>query len=320
MQRDLPLRANVNIIGFQVDSGDSGGVQLDNIAVAGSTPLASRGATLPYTTYEAEAGQTNGSVLAAGRTYTTLPAESSGRRAVTLDRHRPVRPVDADQAGQRDHRAGQHPGQHRPHRWPSTPTAPRCSTWRSPRSTAGCTASTRSHDGPGGVNPHRFFDDARALLPQTYPAGTVLRLAKDTSATASITVDLVDAEVAEAAQAAPAGYVNVTSHGAVANDAGDDTNAFRAAISATPQGGGVWIPAGRFVISGLLNLGGIDVRGAGHVAHRSAGREPPRRHLRQRLEHRSSATSPSTATSPPATRTARPTPTRRSKATSAPTR
>ena len=82
--RELPLRSGLNLIGYQVDSGDSGGVQLDSVAVTGSTALAARGATLPYTTYEAEAGQTNGSVLAANRTYTTEAAEASGRRAVKL--------------------------------------------------------------------------------------------------------------------------------------------------------------------------------------------------------------------------------------------
>jgi hypothetical protein len=261
VQRDLSLRAGVNIIGLQVDSGDSGGVQLDNLAVAGSTPLAARGATLAYTTYEAEAGQTNGSVLAAGRTYTTLQAESSGRRAVTLTgtgqyvQWTLTRPANAITV-----RAS----------IPDGTTAP-LAVYASGAKVLDLALTSKYSwmygaypfaDGPGGVNPHRFYDDARALLPQTYPAGTVLRLAKDTGATASITVDLADAEVAEAPQAAPAGYVNVTAHGAVANDAGDDTNAFRAAIAAA-QGGGVWIPAGRFVISGLLNLGGIDVRGAG---------------------------------------------------------
>jgi hypothetical protein len=118
---------------------------------------------------------------------------------------------------------------------------------------------------PGGERPHRYFDDARTLLPTTYPVGTVLRLVKETTAADTITVDLVDAELADPALTAPAGYVNVTAYGAVPNDGGDDTAAIRSAIAAAQSGStkGVWLQAGRFVVSGLLEVAGVDVRGAG---------------------------------------------------------
>ncbi|OLF19337.1 hypothetical protein BU204_02315 [Actinophytocola xanthii] len=269
LNHTLPLRANLNLVGYQVDQGDTGGVQLDNVVVAGSTPLDARGATLPYTTYEAEAGRTTGRVLPADRTYTTRQAEASGRRAVELTGTGQYVEVTLTE--------------------PANAITVRTSIPDNAQGT-GTSAPLAVHAGgakvtdlaltsryswmygpypftgaPGGERPHRFFDDSRVLLPRTYPSGTVLRLTKETAAVDTITVDLVDAEVADPALSAPAGYVNVTAHGARPDDGGDDTAAIRAAIAAAQSGAtrGVWIPVGRFAISGLLHVAGVDVRGAG---------------------------------------------------------
>jgi Carbohydrate binding module (family 35) len=261
----VPLRAGVNLVGYQVDQTDSGGVQLDNVTVAGSTALATRGATLPYTTYEAEAGTTTGRVLSADRTYTTKQAEASGRRAVELTgtgqyvQMTLTKPANAItvRASIPDNAAG------------TGINAPLAVYAGSTKVTDLTLTSKYSwmygpypfQGAPGGERPHRYFDDARALLPTTYPAGTVLRLTKETTAADNITVDLVDAEVAEAPLQAPSGYANVNTYGATPNDASDDTTAIRAAIASGARG--VWIPAGRYVISGLLNVANVDVRGAG---------------------------------------------------------
>src|SRR5437879_4121389 len=55
-------------------------------ALAAPSALAvdGRGATVPFTEYEAEAAATNGTVLTASRLRDTLAGESSGRSAVTL--------------------------------------------------------------------------------------------------------------------------------------------------------------------------------------------------------------------------------------------
>jgi hypothetical protein len=265
----VSLRRGVNLLGYQVDQGDSGGVQLDSVSVEGSTPLADRGATLPYTTYEAEAGDTNGNVLAADRTYTTLQAEASGRRAVQLSGTgqyvdvtltEPANAITV-RASIPDNAAG------------TGTTAPLAVYADGTKVTDLALTSKYSWmygpypfaGAPGGERPHRFFDDSRVLLPATYPVGTVLRLAKETTDTDTVTVDLVDAEVAGPELSAPAGYVDVTAHGAVPGDDGDDTAAIRAAIAAAQSGStkGVWLPAGRFIVSGLLEVAGVDVRGAG---------------------------------------------------------
>ena len=265
----VPMRAGVNLLGYQVDQGDTGGVQLDNVAVAGSTALDPRGATLPYTTYEAEAGGTTGRVLAADRTYTTRQAEASGRRAVELTgigqyvQVTLTKPANAItvRASIPDNAAG-------------TGTTAPLAVYAGGSKVADLTLTSRYSwmygpypfaGAPGGERPHRYFDDSRTTLPATYPAGTVLRLAKETTAVDTITVDLVDAEVADPALSAPTGYVNVNSYGAVPNDADDDTAAVRSAIAAAKSSGtkGVWIPAGRYVVGGLIEVAGVSVRGAG---------------------------------------------------------
>jgi hypothetical protein len=253
------LRAGLNIVGY----GDATGVQLDNIAVTGSAAPAARGATVPFTTYEAEAGTTTGAKLTPARQYTTDVAEASGRSAVKLTgtgQHVQItltRPANALTV-----RASVPDGT-------SAPLAVYAGGTK-----VGDLSLTSKYswmygaypfaEGPGGARPHRYFDDARILLPQTYPAGTVIRLAKDTTATTYITVDLVDAEVA-AATTAPAGYVDARTHGANPGDGADDSAGIRAAIAAA-QGTaakGVWLPAGVYNLNSLVNVSGVDVRGAG---------------------------------------------------------
>ena len=59
------------------------------------------------------------------------------------------------------------------------------------------------------------------------------------------------------------GSVSVTSHGADPTGAANSTAAFNAAIAAAGAGGTVWIPAGRFLVTGHLVLNNINIRGAG---------------------------------------------------------
>lgn len=266
----VSLRGGVNLLGYQIDQGDTGGVELDSVALSATAALAARGATLPYTTYEAENSATSGQKLAAGRGYTTDVAEASGRSAVKLTgtgqyvdvtltapaNAITVRASIPDSSGGGGLTAPLAVSAGGTNIGDLTLTS-RYSWMYGPYPFTG---------GPGGERPHRFFDDSRMLLDKTYPAGTVLRLAKATAATAYITVDLVDAEVAAPALSAPAGYVDVTTKGATAGDTSDDSNAFRAAVSdaRNTAAKGVWIPAGRFTLASKVEFaGGVAVRGAG---------------------------------------------------------
>ncbi|MET0234083.1 MAG: carbohydrate-binding protein [Kibdelosporangium sp.] len=261
----VPLRAGLNTVGLISTGGDA---LVDNFVAANESALASRGATTPYTEYEAEAGTTNGTVLAADRTYKTVQSESSGRRAVRLSSTgqsvgitltKPANalvvrfsiPDSADGAGQ---------------------TAPLAlyANGAKIRDLSLTSAYSWMYGGypytniPSQGDPHRFYDETRALIGD-WPAGTVLKLQKDASSTAAYyDIDLLDTEQAPAAAGAPAGALSITAYGAVPNNGSDATSAINAAIAAgTAQHKPVWIPAGTFRITSRINVANVRILGAG---------------------------------------------------------
>ena len=67
--------------------------------------------------------------------------------------------------------------------------------------------------------------------------------------------------------APPSSSINVLSYGAVGNGATDNQGALQNAFNAAQQQGkSVWIPAGVFNHSGVLNANGITIQGAGYAA------------------------------------------------------
>jgi len=263
--QNLPLRAGLNLVGYQYDAGDSGNVQLDNVTVAGGAALAARGATVAYTEYEAESGATNGVVLGPDRTYRTLASESSGRRALRLDNAGKYTQVTLTKPANAivvrysipDNAAG------------TGITAPLGLYANGSKVTDLTLTSAYSWvygsypfpNDPALGGGHRFFDEVRAKLPTTYPVGTVLKLQNDGSTV--ITVDLLDTESVDAAYAMPANSLDVTAYGATSGS-GDDTSAFNSAISAAKsQGKAVWVPAGTFDLTSRLNVDNVAIRGAG---------------------------------------------------------
>jgi hypothetical protein len=110
-----------------------------------------------------------------------------------------------------------------------------------------------------------FFDEVRANG-FNLSAGTVVRLEKDTNDTAPYyDIDLVDLENVPAALAQPSNSLPVTSYSAVGDGVTDCTTAFQNCLTAaTSQGKSVWIPAGNYLITGTLNLtSGAQLYGAG---------------------------------------------------------
>ena len=220
----VTLRAGLNTVSYQRDATDSGDVAIDRLTVAGGVALAGRGATLPYTEYEAESGATNGTVLAADRTYRTLASESSGRRAVQLTATGSyVQIVLAKPANALTVR----------YSIPDTGSDATLSLYANgtpirdlalPSRYAWVYGDYPYNNDPATGNAHRFYDESRTLIGD-WPAGTVLKLQKDAGDTAaSYTVDLIDAEQTTAL-AAPAGF-----RSAPAPSGGDDTPALTAAI------------------------------------------------------------------------------------------
>ncbi len=264
----VALRSGVNLIGYQMDSGDSGAVFLDNITVTGGVAMAANGATLPYTEYLAVNGTTTGTKVAASRTYGTVAAEAIGRQYVSLTS------------------TGQYV------QWTTTaPTNTIDVRFNIPDSSDGTGLSgpialyangTKVQDitltskyewtygaypydnNPGEGSPHHYFDEAHALI-GSWPTGTVLKLQKDSATLAYVNVNVIDIQQVDAALSAPANYISVATNGATANDGTDDTAAFNTTISqAETQGKGVWIPAGTFNINSRLNnVANVSIRGAG---------------------------------------------------------
>jgi hypothetical protein len=263
------LRSGMNSVALEVDAGGSSDIAIDYLVVKNSINKNYRGATVPYTTYEAEHGTTNGTLIGPSRTYLEVASEASGRQAVRLDDTgefveytlaKPANsivvrysiPDSADGAGLTGKLALYVNGVFKQYLSLSSKHA-----WEY--------GSYPWSNDPNQGSAHRFFDEMHALIGDV-PAGATIRLEKDASSTADYyIIDLADMEQVEGPYEMPDGFVSLLDQGAVANDGIDDTVAFRAAMAAAKeQHTGVWIPQGVFEVSdGLLNLDQITIRGAG---------------------------------------------------------
>lgn len=288
---DVPVTftQGTNTLTLAFTDNDSGNVNIDHLK--GTTPEAPTdpgdpgdpdpsgvGASLPFTTYEAEAGTTNGSTIGPDRTYLTVASEASGRKAVELARTGDyveielTEPADAinlryslpdssDGKGIDATLSVYADGEALPDLQLTSRYA-----W-----VYGAYPYTNS---PGEGQAHRFFDETRTHFGRTLPAGTVLRLQKDaTDTAASYTIDLLEAERTEAAAALPSGYVSAEDFG-VTPGGQDVTAALNSALQqAKSQDKGLFLPAGTYVISDHVNLTGVKLRGAGvwHTVLRGTG-------------------------------------------------
>ncbi|MBP2051505.1 hypothetical protein J2Z21_004476 [Streptomyces griseochromogenes] len=223
------------------------------VAVAPAAHAAA-GATLPFTSVEAESASTTGTKIGPDYTQGTLASEASGRQAVRLT------------SGQRVEF-----------------TVPRASNavnvaYSVPDGQSGSldvyvngtrlaktlpVTSKYSYIDTGwipGAKTHHFFDNARLLLGQNVQAGD--RIAFEPTGT-QVTVDVADFEQVDAAASQPAGSVSVVSKGADPSGNGDSTQAFRDAIAAA-QGKVVWIPPGDYrITSSLSGVQNVTLQGAG---------------------------------------------------------
>ncbi|OBZ16033.1 S-layer homology domain-containing protein [Bacillus sp. FJAT-26390] len=263
------LRKGINTITLQKDTADSGNVLLDSLLVKNSVGFAYRGATVPYVTYEAEHGATNGELIGPSRSYREMASEASGRQAVKLTDEgdyveftlaeaanslvlRYVIPDSTDGAGRNETLAlyvngvfKQNVALSSKHGWEygSYP-------W--------------SND-PKQGNAHRFFDEIHERIGDV-PAGATIRLQKDAGNAADYyVIDLVDFEQVAAPLAMPEGFLSVTDYGAVSADGSDDSASFHEAMKAAKeQGKGVWFPAGEFELKAdVIDLDHVTIRGAG---------------------------------------------------------
>ncbi|MFB6636324.1 discoidin domain-containing protein [Streptomyces chartreusis] len=218
------------------------------------TAQAAAGATLPFTSVEAESATTTGTKIGPDHTQGTLASEASGRQAVRLNSGRRVE-FTAPRAANALNVAYSVPdGQ-------SGSLNVYVNGTKLARTIA--VTSKYSYVDTGwipGAKTHHFYDNARLLLGQNVQAGDRVALE---ATNAQVTVDVADFEQVAGAASQPAGSVSVTSKGADPSGQGDSTQAFRDAI-ASAQGGVVWIPPGEYrLTSSLSGVQNVTLQGAG---------------------------------------------------------
>ncbi|MER5863137.1 discoidin domain-containing protein [Kitasatospora sp. NPDC002040] len=263
----------------------------ENNNVLSKPIVVGRGAAAPYTSYEAEDGSYQGELLQADATrtfgHTNFASESSGRKSVRLN-----------STGQYVEITSTVPTNSIVVR-NSIPDAPggggadaTLSLYANGTFVQKLNLSSKhswlygTTDQPEGLtntpqaDARRLFDEAHALLPQSYPVGTKFRLQRDAGDTAAFyAVDLVDLEQVAPPTAKPAECTSITDFGAVPNDGLDDTAALQAAVTADQNGtiSCVWIPAGQWrqekkiLTDDPLNRGMYNQVGIRDVTIRGAG-------------------------------------------------
>lgn len=256
------------------------------------------GASLPYTSHEAEAATYQGTLISGNRTWGSLSSEASGRAAVQLGangqyvqfsltaqaRGLVVRYSIPNTSNSVAYNAGLSLYVNGVKK-PDLVLTNKYSWLYGLYGTEGGQIRWSKNPNATPTNPHRFFDEVAVMLDTAYPAGTTIRLVRETSnlnfaTTPTVTVDFLEAEPIPDALVKPANFRSITEFGAQANDGVDDTAALNSAIAAVKASGGasvgVWIPVGTFHLNtgtpgpGYNGQGtriyldaGVSLRGAG---------------------------------------------------------
>ena len=255
--------------------------QSNSAEAAGLSPfdVAGRGATVPFTEFEAENAKHNGTSTGVDRTYGTLSSEASGREAITLDT-----------AGEYVEFTLTEPANAVTFRY-SIPDGRNASlvlrTGSKLIKTVPVTSKYSWYYGrypftnnPGDGLPHHFYDEARAMFGTTYQAGTKIRIeVNSTAQSPSFTIDLADFENVPGPIGKPAGAIDVVAdHGADPTGAIDATEKFQAAVNAGAASGRVvYVPPGNFTLWSHVIVDRVTVAGAGPWYSVLGGRHPTRR-------------------------------------------
>ena len=241
---------------------------------------AATGASCPWTTYEAEAGKTNGTLLGPSRESLTAESEASGRKLVKLDADgqiveitatKPANTIvvrycipDAPGGGGTDATLGLSVN--------GKPEKPLALTSR---------YSWIYGDFPWSNDPkkgkaHHFFDEAHAIIGNVAP-GDVIRLHKGAADKAAFyLIDLIELEQIAPPLPRPADSVSIMDYGAVPDSGRDASPALVKCLDAArAQGKTAWIPEGEFRLDGArIPVGNVKVRGAGMWYSKLAGSSP----------------------------------------------
>ncbi|MEV8541736.1 discoidin domain-containing protein [Streptomyces sp. NPDC051572] len=233
------------------------------VALTPAAAHAASGASLPFTSVEAESATTTGTRIGPDYTQGTLASEASGRQAVRLTSGQRVEFTVPRAANAVNVSYSVPDGQN------GSLDVYVNGTKISKTLAVTSKYSYVDTSWIAGAKTHHFFDNSRLLLGQNVQQGDKVAFV---STGTQVTVDVADFEQVAGAAAQPAGSVSVVSKGADPSGAGDSTQAFRDAISAA-QGGVVWIPPGDYrLTSSLSGVQNVTLQGAGQwysVVHTS---------------------------------------------------
>lgn len=239
------------------------------LLAGGTLPLlATVGADIPWTTIEAEAMRTNGTVLAPHYGPHRVEVESSGQQAVQLARAGEhlefASPGDFDSVVLRFHLPDASKGG-------GVESSLKLLINGQPVRTLALSSRNTwlygnypfSND-PAQGKPRNFYDELR-LKGLTIKTGDIVRLEKTADDGIPCTVDLLDLERVPAPVAQRAGARSVRDFGARGDGMADDTAALQKAVAAAAkQGGTVWVPAGDYKLTGdIIVPSGVTIQGAG---------------------------------------------------------
>src|SRR5580700_1096758 len=226
-----------------------------------------RGASVPFTDYSAVGSKTNGTVIGPSDNLYTLPAEAVGRTAVTLSGAgqyadftlgkaanavdlRYSIPDSADGSGLTTPLKVYVNGQQQPDL-----TLTSVYTW--------FYGSYPFTNDPADLHGHHMYDDVRAMLGRTLPAGSHVRF-EIASPSIPVTIDVADFQEVARPAPQPAGSISVLSFGADPTGQTDSTAALQKAINAgSAQGEAVYIPAGSYLVTAHLIVNNVTLTGAG---------------------------------------------------------
>ncbi|MEV4515256.1 CARDB domain-containing protein [Dactylosporangium sp. NPDC049525] len=277
------ITATADATGVVAETNESNNTFTQSIVVG-------RGAAVPYTSYEAEAGTYQGTLVTADplRTFghTNFGTESSGRASVRLNSQGNYVEVtstnaansivvrnsvpDSASGGGADYTISLYAN----NVFVQKITLSSKYSWL-----YGTTDDTESLSNSPQANARRLFDESHVLLANSYPVGTKFKLQRDAGDNASFYyIDLIDLEQVAPALSQPAGCTSITTYGAVPNDGVDDSGAIQRAVNDDMNGviSCVWIPAGQWrqeqkILSVDPTRGQYNQKGIRNVTIRGAG-------------------------------------------------